>query len=433
VEPDYSLPAFTTPSKSSAAAMAVILASLVATVWAACFNHPFLWTLTGIGEADKPFLDLCNILSAGEAVQRGIDPLIRNPMDPYNRAHAYSTWWLITGPLGLTVADASWLGAILLVATLVSAWWLLAPTDWRRASLLALILVSPPLLLAVSRANNDLVVFVLMCAALACFRSEKTAWRGFGIMLLALSAVLKYFPLAAALLLLEARSRRELVFWAAIYLLVLVVAWPGLEPGLRTALRHAPQPSWLYAFGAPVVFRNFDIVVSAGWLLAAFASLVIFGSWPVLRALPSPAAPAPLPDAERLFACGAVMIVGCFLHGSTYAYKLLFSLWLLPWFWHVRPNGAEGFWRRLTLALLLALLFWEGSMAVILNSAFFLGTLSAPKAQLLLEAVLFINQLLAWSVAVCLSRRLLQYTLWHASRLGNIARHSSTLPVANPG
>src|SRR4051812_23648789 len=84
------------------------VALLVATIWAACFCFPAVWIITGIGEPDKPFLDLRALISAGEIQQQGLDPHVSNPLDPYGRVHGYSDWWLILGRLGVTGADLAW-------------------------------------------------------------------------------------------------------------------------------------------------------------------------------------------------------------------------------------------------------------------------------------------------------------------------------------
>ena len=397
--------------------MSFLTAVLAVAIWVACFYFPTVWTLTGIGEADKPFLDLQNLLSAGETAQRGIDPHVSNPLDPYHRLHGYTDWWLVSGAIGLTRADAAWLGMLLIGLTLVSAVLLLRPVDWRQGSLLLLVLASPPLLLAVNRANHDLVVFVLMCGALACLRQERPVPRAFGVMLLAASAALKYFPLAAALILLDARTRRELLWWCLLYGLVLLLAWPSLEPGLRTAIRHTPAPTWLYAFGAPVVFRDFGIVAPTGWLLAGFLALIAATSWPAILAARTSPREAADRTPEREFTCGAVMVVGCFLHGSSYIYKMVFTLWLLPWLWRVPPATKEERWRNATFTLLLAVLWLEGSMATVINICFFTSIVLPATANQMLEITLVVSQLLTWALVACLWRALLIHTGRQVTRL----------------
>ena len=393
--------------------MPLLSVLLVAAIWAACFRFPVVWAATGIGEADKPFLDLQSLLAAGEYARAGHDPYLHNPGDPYNRPLVYTEWWLAGDALGLTLADTRWLGTLLIGLTLLSAVLLTRPASARETAGLVLCLVSPALLMAAARANNDLVVFVLMCGALGCLRAGRPPWRALGIVLLAVAAVLKYFPLAAVLLLLEARTRRELLGWGLLYGLVLVLAWPSLEPGLHAAARSQPAPEWLYAFGAPVLFRDFHLAAPAGWF-AVFFFLAAGASR--LAVQPPPAGPpAAVSGDEREFICGAVMVVGCFVHGSSYAYKLVFALWLLPWLWRAPPTDRL---RRIIYLLLLAVLWLEGTMAVVINLSVTFSAWTAATGQRVLLATLVVSQLLGWALAVILGRSLLLYLQRQLQRLG---------------
>jgi hypothetical protein len=388
-----------------------LTALLAATIWVACFYTPGVWLLTGIGEADKPFLDLRNLVSAGEAAQLGHNPYVDNPLDPYHRPHGFSSWWLVGGRLGLTREDIAWLGTLLLGLTLASTVLLLRPAGWRQGAGLLLVLVSPPLLFLVNRANHDLVVFVLMSLALGCLRHERTAVRALAIILLAVSAVLKYFPLAAVVILLDARTRRELAGWVLLYGLVLVLAWPSLEQALHTAASHTPAPAWLFAFGAPTFFRNLGLADAAawGWLVAGLVLLAMAVSWwrsAARKTLPTTGEARTL---EREFACGAVMIVGCFLHGSSYLYKIVFALWLLPWLWRATLDQGEDRWRKATQSLLLAVLWFEGGATLAVNLSVFTDILSPPVARRCLEVTIQIGQLFTWALVACLWRALLLY------------------------
>lgn len=393
----------------------LVVALLAAAVWAACFAFPAVWIITGIGEPDKPFLDLRNLISAGESLQRGLDPHVTNPLDPYHRLHGFSDWWLVMGKLGVTGSDLVWIGTLLLVLVLVGAGWVSRPTTWREGRDLLLALVSPPLLMAAHRANHDLVAFVLMCGSLVALRRGGAVARSIAIVLLAVSAVLKYFPLAAVVLLIEARTRRELLRWIVLYVGVLLVAWPSLERSLGVAAANQPAPAWLYAFGAPVIFRNLEWSHAnlLGWLITAGLAAVI-----LLRPRPAtdPAA-AMRPSPEFLGA--AIMLVGCFLHGSSYAYKWVFSLWLLPWWWgHADGPGNENS-RRWQRRLWLAVLWFEGLAAIAINLAANYAGLAATDGLRLLAVALTVAQILNWALMVWLARELWIYALgqWQRWRL----------------
>lgn len=396
-----------------------LTALLAATIWVACFYVPGVWLLTGIGEADKPFLDLRHLLAAGQAAQLGLNPHVSNPFDPYLRLFGFSDWWLVSGRLGLTLKDTAWLGTLLLGLTLVSTVLLLKPAGWRQGAGLLLVLVSPPLLFLVNRANHDLVVFVLMSLALGCLRHERSFVRALAIVLLAVSAVLKYFPLAAVVLLLDARTRREFAGWVLLYALVLVLAWPSLEHGLQIASSHQPAPAWLFAFGAPAFFRNLGLPSAAawGWLAAGLVLLAVAASWWRSAARQAPPAAGEARTLEREFACGAVMIVGCFLHGSSYLYKMVFALWLLPWLWRATPGQGEEHWRKATQSLLLAVLWFEGGATLAINLSVFTDLLSPPVARRWLEGTIQIGQLFTWALVACLWRALLLYLGRETKRL----------------
>jgi hypothetical protein len=300
---------------------------------------------------------------------------------------------------------------------LIAAVLYLRPKDWREGGVLLLFLVSPPLLFAINRANHDVLVFVIMCAALAGFRREHGPWRALGLVLLGISAALKYFPLAAAIILLDARTRREFLGWGALYALVLLLAWPSLAPGLLNAALHTPAPSWLYAFGAPVVFRDFDLPVPTGWLLAGFILYSGAVGWPLLQAGKSPRPEGTSATLERDFACGAIMVVGCFVHGTSYSYKLIFALWLLPWLLRANLADGEARWRKVTLGLLLATLWLEGGLAILINVSVFAAVLEPPIAVTLLKITLVISQGLNYVFVLCLWRFLLRYLIGHGLRL----------------
>ena len=384
----------------------LLVALIVVGVWSVMLCSPFISRILGIGDSAGPFIDLYGLLAAGELAQAHGNPFQPNPLDHYNRPHVYTTWWLVTGSLGLTRADTAHAGAALVILTLGSALCLIRPRRLHEATFTLAVLCSPALLFAANRANNDLAVFVLMCGALATLRANVMAARALAVVLLAIAAALKYFPLAALVVLLGVRSRRELLGGIGLFALVLLLAWPALSPGLESAARYKPNPDGLYAFGAPVLFRNFGIYSSFGWL--ALTGVVAVAGFALARSQwPDALTTTEESIAEREFVCGAALIVGCFFLGATYAYKMIFAVWLLPWLWTQHDAIPAEPWRRFTMTLLLIVLWFEGLMAIVINVVF--TPLSVPAARHLLNAILAINQVLTWSLILALVRELLIY------------------------
>ena len=384
-----------------------MVALVVAGIWTACLQSPAVTRATGIGGAAVPFIDLYGLLAAGELAQANGDPFKPNPLDPYNRPHVYTSWWLITGNAGLTRADTGWLGAVLVGLTLVSTLVLIRPRRPAEAVVTLAVLCSPAFLLAVNRANNDLVVFIVLCGALAALRAEKVEHRTLAVVLLGLAAALKYYPLAAAILLLGARSHRELCAGLGLFTFVLLLAWPGLLPGLASAARYKPNPDGLYAFGAPMLFRNLGLTSPVGWLVLTGG--LVATAFALARSHRQEALSTSANQfSEREFICGAALVVGCFFLGASYAYKLVFAVWLLPWLWRQGAAPADERWRKLTLALLLAVLWFEGLMAILINMV--LTPLSITVARRVLDVTLAVQQVLTWGLVLALTRGLLIYT-----------------------
>ncbi|MEO6876816.1 MAG: glycosyltransferase 87 family protein [Opitutaceae bacterium] len=404
-------PAETSIGRAGLTPWLVIL--LAATAWAGCFLFPPSWRALGVAEGNFVFLDLTGVLASGEAAQLGLNPYLPNPLDVYHRPHVYTEWWLVTGRLGLTRQDVRWLGPVLIGLMLLSAVAVVRPVGRRQGLLMLAVFVSPAVLMAVNRGNNDLVAFILMSGAFGLLRSARSPPRLLGIALLALAAVLKYYPLAAAVVLLDARSRREWLGWILLFGVVLVVAWPGLVPGLQSAAKYRPSPDWVHAFGAPVIFRDFALTPPPSWLLMggalAVAGWAARGGWCEVTASEESL------NAEREFAGAAAVVVGCFALGSSYAYKLIFALWLLPWLWRTTLDKRSERWRRVTLGLLLAVLWLDGLLSLAVNTVIPPG--HPTFALRLMQTGLIVSQLLSWAFVICLLRGLVIYAVPRMARL----------------
>ncbi len=386
----------------------VVVALIALALWAACFRFPAVWDALGVGEATHPFLDLHGLLAANDVARAGANPYQPNLLDVYHRPLVYTEWWLALGALGLTRADTLWLGWSLIGATLLAAMAIVRPQGRREGLAFLLWLVSPAMLLTVNRANNDLVIFLVMTAGLAALRRGGYLARGLAVAVFAVAAVLKYYPLAGLIVLLEASRRREIWAGLAIYALVLALAWPALAPGLASAAKYRPQSEWLYAFGAPVLFRDFGIRSAPGWI-ALTAAVNAAALWSALRLASAEAVTAASREREREFMIGAALIVGCFFLGASYVYKLVFCEWMMPWVWREERGTPEGLWRRSTGWLLFGFLWLEGAMALVMNGLS--GAHFRRFAEGLLVPTLVVSQLLQWLLMACLLRFLFAYAL----------------------
>lgn len=362
--------------------------------------YPTIPAALGLVMTEQRFLDSHAILAAGDAVRAGLNPWKPNPLDALGRPHCYSSWWLVTAELGLTRADNVWVGPLWVTAFLLCALVLLQPRSPRNMLIAAVVLFSPPVMLGVNRANNDLPVFALLAAGIL----SLAAFRRAGIWCLSTSVVLatglKFYPLAATAGLLALRPKGRVWLVMALTLGVAAAALPHTEIG--RAVGAAPAPLGILTFGHATLLElagcsgGMARIIAPG-VIAGLASLVIARGW--APRFPDLNAAEPK---EVGFLTGAAVLVACFLLTGNYAYRLVFATMTVP---HL-ASATSGRGGRLTLVLLLALLWLDGLFCLLsapLNDSF------NPGSRLSVEiGWLLISQPVAWIVVALLAAGLIE-------------------------
>ena len=197
-----------------------------------------------------PFNDLQVAWDGIAADARGVDPLLSKEL-PYN----YPRLWRVTSGAGLHRVPVVGAGLALAAAFLALALWILRVHTRGEAAIVALLLVSPSVGLAVERGNLDLVIFLLVFGSLTYApRPNQIAGGALAAAALLLSGMLKLFP-AIALLggVAFSRGTRRGIFVAALAGFGLYVATHLTELGLvsQRSLRdyHASYGSNMVATG----------------------------------------------------------------------------------------------------------------------------------------------------------------------------------------
>ena len=140
-----------------------LLVGFTVTGWLAAMLWPNLLRTLGIlGYENTQFLDSYAVLAAVDAVRAGANPHGPNALDPLMRGHVYSDWWLALRWLGLTRAHNFLVGHTWITGFALTVWVTARPRQICETFWLAALLLSPPFFLAVERANNDLVIFILL-------------------------------------------------------------------------------------------------------------------------------------------------------------------------------------------------------------------------------------------------------------------------------
>jgi len=323
----------------------------------------------GLFTYDHWFLDTFAILAANDAVQLGRDPFLPNPLDFLNRPHCYSHWWFGLGPLGLTRVDNFLVGSTWVLGFLASVFATVRPRSGRSACWYALLLLSPPVMLAIMRGNNDLVVFAALAVGGLAFARDTPLRVTVAVASIALAAGLKFYPgvAAAALLLVRpgSRLRWTIVIGGAVLALVAADIWRDLQ---RATI---PVSINVYSFGAPLLLQDIGLHGRLANVVGVLV-LAIGGGWLAVRGQTRGLARTDNGSLlERyLFAVGASLLVVCFVAGISYAYRWVFGLWLAPWLLGQWQAGRDPLARWLPggLCLLLTLCMWvDGLFCLVVN------------------------------------------------------------------
>ncbi len=361
---------------------------------------PVLRHRMGMADSGMWFMDSYAVLAASDAVQQGLDPYRDNPLDPFHRLHSYSGWWFALGDLGLGRKDNFLVGGAWVALFFAAAAAVLRPRTYLAAAGCALVALSPPVLLAVQRANNDLVVFVLLAAGLLVLRTVTPARLAIFAGLLLLATGLKFYPLVAGLVLVLLRPPRLMLTAGALTLLAAGAALASVWPDLHQA--SIPAPGGIYIFGSAVIFRDLGCAPPAALVAgAAGLALAAAGTWwrgwfirlDGQRAVWS----------EQLaFVCGSALLVGCFLAGISYAYRLIFAVFL----WPLLMRRAEGSGPRWPAYLLLAVLWLDGLYCLAAN--LLIGPMKLPELLRVQWCLRLLSQPLVWAGMAMLAGSLLE-------------------------
>ena len=195
--------------RSTPLAAFLIFGALYA-IWLSGNQHLYqtILTIWGIPPFRFPFLDLQAILAARECWAKGIDVFLSDPCDVLGRPHVYSPIWLIgSGFLG--GADTQSAGLCLDIVFVLSLWLLPQPATPGAFLVTLAAALSATTLYAVERANNDLVIFVILLAS-ARLSVIGPSGRAAGYAGFFLAAILKFYPAVLVALALRERPKTGL-------------------------------------------------------------------------------------------------------------------------------------------------------------------------------------------------------------------------------
>jgi hypothetical protein len=324
--------------------------------------------LLGVEPFSFPFLDTHAVLAAAECGRQGIEVYLSNPCDALGRPHAYSPLWLAIVPGSLGTSATVWVGVSLDLLFVLSLTVVLRPRTTRELFILGAAAVSPMIVYALERANNDLVIFLLVICGAMLFTFRRP-YRLFSYGLFVAAGLLKYYPLAV-LVLAAREGRRDGPVIAAAVVLALVFFAVAFYPELSLAAARIPAGASYFTdafsarnlpFGfAEALGKGVARTLIAGSLLAALSGVAVARMLRTVALLGREQLDWAASEAQFLFIAG-LLVVACFVVGQNIGYRGILLLPVLSGLVCLHRSAKDREVRRFCGQMIAAVLFvmWE--------------------------------------------------------------------------
>lgn len=305
-----------------AAFMAFGVAILIAS------NSDIKASLQVIAEKRTIFADIWTITYGAETHAKGGDPMVHNPYDPMGRALNYPRVWQLLYLFGIDKHSTVPIGLSVVGLYLLSMSFLLPAKNDKRTLLLIFATISPAILLAVKRANIDLVIFFLVTTAMINLKRRNKI----SLVIILISFILKLFPVFASISLLLRRATglwRQIIVISAVVLFYVFMT----RQDILLIVKNTPKEcGWSY--GLDVLWMNIA-QLSPEWgcifkILSYIVFALIIGM--VMPSLIKDDDAAETDDDIGIgaFRAGGSIFVGTFVLASNFDYRLVFLLLAIP-------------------------------------------------------------------------------------------------------
>jgi hypothetical protein len=282
----------------------------------------------GVQPMDLPWADARTISGAGIAMEQGLDPLVNNPGDPWQRVMNYPRLWLALAEIGFR-PEHTWILAWSFFAALIVGLITLRPLarDRTTSSLLLLSIFAPTTWLALERANNDTLVFGMLAGA-AYLIARRPAMAS---ALIAAAIVLKIYPIFALLAFLRDKPNKAHYYTIAVFLLFaayVAVIWQDLQL-IKAGTLKADWIAYGIEIAPSIIAKNSSLSLGFAIALGALGLLISCAIGYRIR-LRTRLGAAGTAFSLAAFRIGSAIYLGSFLIGSNFDYRLIFLILTIP-------------------------------------------------------------------------------------------------------
>lgn len=312
-----------------------------------------LWNHLGVPARPYLFGDLWVITSGWECHKLGYDVIVENPCNPwpYYQEVNYPRIWMTPVGLGFNRSHTVPIGIVLSVLFFAMIFVVSQRLNYSEAIIYILILCSPAVMFGVERANNDLIVFIILAVSLLLIKSQNVAGRLFSYFAILFAAILKLYPIFGLAVMLKRKKKLPLITGFLILAIFFAYVLVTLDD-IRLISDATPRVN-LWSYGCKIIFsllvadlmKIYEVVgfekngfehylfyLNYNRVIGAFISGSIFLIWLIQIRYARKINRFGLSTSEFLdgFRLGSSLYVGTFMLGNNWAYRLIFLIFTVP-------------------------------------------------------------------------------------------------------
>lgn len=320
---------------------------------------------------NRPFADLITVTHSVDCVRSGQDPYTYTAFDPWGRRFNYPFVWIrIFDGLGLTSNTTNFIGLSFVPLFYLAIALTIVPR--RRLSRLELfayllILLSPPVLLLLERANVDIIIFLLLCLFILLAKSNNYFTKTCSYWIVYFATILKVFPVFAlsAIALTHPKKREFIAMLIVSACLVLIYVIVNFD-ALITISENTPRFS-AYSYGRNVLAYKIlslwslergaytEMTTTAAFILSILLSLLVGKFYLRFHIQASTNSGFKY---SLMFMIGSAIYAGTFFIGNNFDYRLAFLIFTVPWLLQLYYSNRQHKLYFLLLAVSFLAKFW---------------------------------------------------------------------------
>jgi hypothetical protein len=212
------------------------------------------WKKLGVPAREDLFADLRVVTSGNECYRLGYNVYIKNPCNPFFHLGAfnYPKIWLSFSQLGLNQSHTFPIAIIIIVFFLVTFFLFIGRLNYAEGLIYSAILCSSSVMLAMERANNDLIIFIILALVIIFLTKRAKIIHYVSYFLLLFASILKIYPIFAFTLLIR-ESPKKLLRLGCILITSFTLYLVSELNNIKLVFQNTPQVTF-WSYGSKIIF-----------------------------------------------------------------------------------------------------------------------------------------------------------------------------------